>query len=115
MHLEFTAEQDELRDGVRTVLAGECPMSLVREVVEKGTSADALWGRMVELGWPALTVTEDAGVIHVKQRGIVPLRDQEHVHRRLRMHVRKREKLRILEHGIYRYHPGRNLTKHTVL
>jgi alkylation response protein AidB-like acyl-CoA dehydrogenase len=61
VHLEFTAEQDELRDGVRTVLAGECPMSLVREVVEKGTTADALWGRMVELGWPALTVTEDAG------------------------------------------------------
>ena len=61
MHLEFTAEQDELRDGVRTVLAGECPMSLVREVVEKGTTADALWGSMVELGWPALTVTEDAG------------------------------------------------------
>jgi alkylation response protein AidB-like acyl-CoA dehydrogenase len=61
VHLEFTAEQDELRDGVRTVLAGECPMSLVREVVEKGTTADALWSRMVELGWPALTVTEDAG------------------------------------------------------
>src|ERR1700704_2488471 len=36
-------------------------MSLVREVVEKGTTADALWSRMVELGWPALTVTEDAG------------------------------------------------------
>ena len=61
MHLEFTAEQDELRDGVRTVLAGECPMSLVREVVEKDMTADALWARMVQLGWPALTVAEDAG------------------------------------------------------
>jgi alkylation response protein AidB-like acyl-CoA dehydrogenase len=61
VHLEFTAEQDELRDGVRTVLAGECPMSLVREVVEKGMTADALWVRMVELGWPALTVSEAAG------------------------------------------------------
>jgi alkylation response protein AidB-like acyl-CoA dehydrogenase len=61
VHLEFTAEQDELRDGVRTVLTGECPMSLVREVVEKGTTADALWRRMVELGWPALTVARDAG------------------------------------------------------
>jgi alkylation response protein AidB-like acyl-CoA dehydrogenase len=61
VHLEFTAEQDELRDGVRTVLAGECPMSLVREVVEKGKAADALWSRMVELGWPALTVSEAAG------------------------------------------------------
>ena len=61
MHLEFTAEQDELRDGVRGMLARECPISLVREVVEKGTSPDALWSQMVELGWPALTVPEGAG------------------------------------------------------
>ena len=61
MHLEFTAEQDELRDGVRAMLARECPISLVREVVEKGAIPDALWGQMVELGWPALTVPERAG------------------------------------------------------
>jgi alkylation response protein AidB-like acyl-CoA dehydrogenase len=61
VHLEFTAEQDELRDGVRTVLARECPISLVREVVEKGTSPDALWSQMVDLGWPALTIPEAAG------------------------------------------------------
>jgi len=61
VHLEFTPEQDELRDGVRTVLAGECPMSLVREVVEKGAAPDALWARMAALGWPALTVPESAG------------------------------------------------------
>ena len=51
MHLEFTAEQDELRDGVRAMLARECPISLVREIVEKGTTPDALWNQMVELGW----------------------------------------------------------------
>jgi alkylation response protein AidB-like acyl-CoA dehydrogenase len=61
MELEFTAEQDELRDSVRAVLARECPMSLVREVVEKGSSADALWSQMVALGWPALTVPEEYG------------------------------------------------------
>jgi alkylation response protein AidB-like acyl-CoA dehydrogenase len=61
VQLEFTAEQDELRDGVRTVLAGECPMSLVREVVEKGATADALWNRMITLGWPALTIPEAFG------------------------------------------------------
>src|SRR5690242_21365500 len=43
------------------MLARECPISLVREVVEKGTSPDALWSQMVELGWPALTVPERAG------------------------------------------------------
>ena len=61
MDLEFTTDQDELRDGVRAMLARECPMSLVREVVEKGTTPDALWSQMVELGWPALTVPEAAG------------------------------------------------------
>ncbi len=61
MHLEFTAEQDELRDGVRAMLARECPIALVREVVEKGTTPDDLWAQMVELGWPALTVPERAG------------------------------------------------------
>jgi alkylation response protein AidB-like acyl-CoA dehydrogenase len=61
VHLEFTPEQDELRDGVRTMLARECPISLVREVVEKGAAPDALWSQMVALGWPALTVPERAG------------------------------------------------------
>ncbi|MCZ7526342.1 MAG: acyl-CoA/acyl-ACP dehydrogenase [Acidimicrobiia bacterium] len=61
MELEFTPEQEELRDGVRAMLAGECPMSLVREVVEKGARPERLWTQMAELGWPALTVPEAAG------------------------------------------------------
>ena len=63
MELEFTADQEELRASVRAVLARECPMSLVREVVEKGTPADGLWARMVELDWPALTISEAHGGI----------------------------------------------------
>ena len=63
MELEFTADQEELRSSVRAVLARECPMSLVREVVEKGSTADGLWTRMVELDWPALTISEDHGGI----------------------------------------------------
>ena len=50
MELEFTDDQEELRDGVRAMLARECPMSLVRAVVEDGASADGLWKQMVELG-----------------------------------------------------------------
>jgi len=61
MELEFTNEQEELRDGVRAMLARECPMSLVREIVEEGTSADVLWKQMVDLGWPALTIAEEHG------------------------------------------------------
>jgi alkylation response protein AidB-like acyl-CoA dehydrogenase len=65
VELEFTEEQHELRSAVRAVLERECPITLVRAVVEKGASAaadaDVLWRRMVELGWPAVTVPADAG------------------------------------------------------
>ncbi|MSO79647.1 MAG: acyl-CoA dehydrogenase [Acidimicrobiia bacterium] len=61
MELDFTQDQEELRDGVRAMLAAECPMSLVREVVEDGVAADGLWKQMVELGWPALTIAEEYG------------------------------------------------------
>ena len=61
VELEFTSEQEELRDGVRSVLSRECPMSLVRAVVEDGAPATGLWTQMVELGWPALTIAEDLG------------------------------------------------------
>ncbi|MBV8691749.1 MAG: acyl-CoA/acyl-ACP dehydrogenase [Actinobacteria bacterium] len=61
MELEFTADQDELRASVRSVLAGECPIGLVRDVVEKGVTADELWARMVELDWPGLTIAEEHG------------------------------------------------------
>jgi alkylation response protein AidB-like acyl-CoA dehydrogenase len=61
VELEFTDDQEELRDGVRSLLVSECPMSFVREIVEKGSSADDLWNQMVELGWPALTIAEEHG------------------------------------------------------
>lgn len=61
MQLEFTSEQEDLRDSVRAVLERECPMTLVRAVVETGDAPDALWKHMVDLGWTALTVPEAAG------------------------------------------------------
>ena len=68
MELDFTADQDELRATVRTVLGAECSPAVVREIVEartagKPATADELWGHMVELGWPALTVPESCGGI----------------------------------------------------
>ncbi|MBM3676126.1 MAG: acyl-CoA dehydrogenase family protein [Actinobacteria bacterium] len=70
MELEFSAEQEELRDGVRTVLTSECPPSLARGIVEARLAGDhttatglagGLWTQIVELGWAALTVPETAG------------------------------------------------------
>jgi alkylation response protein AidB-like acyl-CoA dehydrogenase len=61
VELEFTPEQEELRSSVRAVLARECPISVPREVVEKGSGAEALWARLASLDWPALTVPEENG------------------------------------------------------
>ena len=70
MELDFSSEQEELRDGVKSFLARECPMTFVRGIVEAGRTdggaaaaaiTAGLWDQMVELGWPALTVPESAG------------------------------------------------------
>ena len=65
MDLEFTSDQDELRANVRDVLARECTRGFVRTIVEDGASAEeraeGLWARIVELGWPALTVPDEHG------------------------------------------------------
>jgi len=65
MELDFDTDQEDLRDSARAFLAAECPIALVREVVEAriaGAPVDtgALHDHMVELGWPALAVPADA-------------------------------------------------------
>jgi alkylation response protein AidB-like acyl-CoA dehydrogenase len=61
--LELSDDQLELQSSVRAVLQRECPPSLVRAVIEKGTGTDELWASMVKLDWPALTVPEADGGI----------------------------------------------------
>jgi alkylation response protein AidB-like acyl-CoA dehydrogenase len=61
VELELSDDQAALQESVRAVLERECPMSLVRSVVEKHTHAEELWSRMVELDWPALAVPESDG------------------------------------------------------
>ena len=61
MDLEFTSEQEALRDGVRSLLERECSASVVRELVEKGRAPERLWSAQVETGWTAFAVPEDAG------------------------------------------------------
>ena len=63
MELEFSTDQDELRDSIRAVLGKESPVSLARAVVERDEHPDALLATMVELGWPALTIAEAFGGI----------------------------------------------------
>ena len=61
MDLEFTSDQEELRDSVRSFLQKECPTDLVRSVVETGEPAKELWASMVALDWPALAIAEEYG------------------------------------------------------
>ena len=61
MELEFTTEQEELRASVRSFLEKECPIELVRAVVESGEPPKKLWASMVELDWPALAIAEEYG------------------------------------------------------
>ena len=66
MELDFDTDQEDLRDSARAFLAAECPIALVRDVVEAriagaAVDAGALHAHMVELGWPALAVPADAG------------------------------------------------------
>ncbi|MGQ0825998.1 MAG: acyl-CoA dehydrogenase family protein [Actinomycetota bacterium] len=63
MELEFTVDQDELRDAIRAVLAKESPVALARAVFEGDVRPDALWATFVELGWPALTIAQAHGGI----------------------------------------------------
>jgi alkylation response protein AidB-like acyl-CoA dehydrogenase len=63
MELEFSADQDELRDAIRAVLGKENPVALARKVAEGGEAPTALWHTFAQLGWPALTVPEADGGI----------------------------------------------------
>jgi alkylation response protein AidB-like acyl-CoA dehydrogenase len=62
VNFDLSDDQVALRDGARDLLDGLAPPTRVREVVEAGGGVDdALWAAMVEQGWPAVAVAEDAG------------------------------------------------------
>src|SRR5437660_4606617 len=62
MDFTFSAEQDALRDAVRSTLAREAPSAFVRRMIddEVGVSPE-LWSTMAELGWLGLLVPEAHG------------------------------------------------------
>ena len=52
MNLDFTSEQDLLRDSARKFLSKECPYARVKELEESEAGYDPkLWAQMAELGW----------------------------------------------------------------
>jgi alkylation response protein AidB-like acyl-CoA dehydrogenase len=62
MDVRFTEEQELLRTSVRDVLARECPMSAVRDTMERPQGfSDELWKAMAGLGWTGLAVPRSCG------------------------------------------------------
>lgn len=62
MNLDFTSEQDMLRESATKFFAKECPFSKVKELEEseKGYSPE-LWQQMTDLGWLGMLFPEEYG------------------------------------------------------
>ncbi|MCK4362375.1 MAG: acyl-CoA/acyl-ACP dehydrogenase [Dehalococcoidia bacterium] len=60
MDLDFTEEQDMLRNSARDFLSTECDKAMVRQIEEseEGYSPE-IWRKMAELGWQGLLIPEE--------------------------------------------------------
>lgn len=61
MDFEVTPEEQALADSVAGVLARECPIALVRDIVENGSAPEQPWKSARELGWTAIDLPESLG------------------------------------------------------
>ena len=62
MDLDFTSEQDILRDSAAKFLANECPYDKVKEIEETEEGyVPELWRKVAELGWTGLLFPEEYG------------------------------------------------------
>ncbi len=60
MNLDFTSEQEMLRDSAARFLSNECPYDKVKELEETAEGyAPELWSKMAELGWLGLLFPEE--------------------------------------------------------
>ncbi len=76
MDFAFSADQDELRAAVRTVLDAECPPDALRafalaDPTERDRLARARWRVLAELGAPALLVPESSGGLGLDDTNLV--------------------------------------------
>ncbi|MFL6239781.1 MAG: acyl-CoA dehydrogenase family protein [Actinomycetes bacterium] len=62
MDFDFDADQQALRDAVRTTLTRELPRDKLRAIIDSAEAfPDELWRRFAELGWTGLLVPEENG------------------------------------------------------
>jgi len=61
MDLGFTEEQETLKTSVRAFVQSETSTTLARSPQTEESAIADLWSKMVSLGWPAVTIPENAG------------------------------------------------------
>jgi len=81
MDFAFSEEQDELRQGVRTVLDAECSPDALRafDLADQRARAELAgnrWGVLAELGAPALVVPEAAGGLGLSDVDLVAVLEE---------------------------------------
>ena len=81
MDFAFSEQQDELRDGVRTVLDSECNVDALRafelaDDVGRAEQSSNRWSVLAELGAPALVVPEAAGGLGLDEVDLVAVLEE---------------------------------------
>ncbi|WP_334144749.1 acyl-CoA dehydrogenase family protein [Rhabdothermincola sp.] len=77
MEFTFSAEQDQLRDAVRSFLAAESPPSYVRSMMEQERGfTDQVWSQLVDLGWTGVLVPEAQGGLGLGMVDLVVLMEE---------------------------------------
>jgi alkylation response protein AidB-like acyl-CoA dehydrogenase len=61
MDFDLSDEQKEIKQVARDLLTSRSPFGKVREAAEAGAYDPALWGELVELGWPGIAVSAEHG------------------------------------------------------
>lgn len=77
MDFGFSADQEQLRAGVRRFLDSECPLERVRQVMAAREAYDmGLWEKTSGLGWPALTIPEEFGGLGLAWEDLVVVAEE---------------------------------------
>jgi alkylation response protein AidB-like acyl-CoA dehydrogenase len=61
MHFDLNDTQQEIKRVAHELLASRSPFAKVREAAESAQYDPALWGELVELGWPGIAVASEHG------------------------------------------------------
>lgn len=77
MEFGFSADQEQLKAGVRRFLDSECPLDRVRTIMTAREPHDlGLWQKIAELGWQGLTIPEEYGGLALAWEDLVVVAEE---------------------------------------